>query len=447
MRALSFVLFSAVLSVCTAASPDVDHRVDELFRSVAGGKSPGAAVAAIKEGKVVLMKGYGMANVEAGVPISPTTIFRLGSVTKSFTAIAVLQLADSGKLKLNDPLSKYVPEFPHGDKIRISHLLSHTAGVPDFIPYDEVLKRPLEFEPGSRINYSNNGYLLLGRVIEKASGLSWDGYLRDHIFAPIGMKRTGYDKKAELPGRATGYLVGKDGTYSAVAAQDALGAHSAGGLYSTIEDLARFEQALTSGKLLRKETLEKASTPGLLTDGRRTRYGYGWMTANFKGLEEIGHGGDITGFNTFMARYPSEKFSVIVLSNTGMRPPGPLPTAVDLMHNVAAICLGDRIQNAEARPAIRVDAKTLDAYVGRYKFDIPEAMVQHMGSHLIVSRSEDGLVAEANGIKLPLEARSKTEFQSPGSPAELTFVRGTAEKCPKVIVTLMGLREFQAIRE
>ena len=438
--------FLAALSLCAAASPDAEKKVDELFRPVAGGKLPGAAVAVVQDGQVVFMKAYGMADVAKGIANSPGTIFRLASVTKTFTAVAVLQLVEGGKLKLDDPLSKYVADFPNADKIRISHLLSHTAGVPDFIPYDEVKKRPLEFEPGSRINYSNNGYYLLGRVIEKVSGQPWDEYLRDHIFLPLGMKHSGYDRTTELAGRATGYLAGGEGTYQPIAPQDALGGYAGGGLYSTVEDMALWSGGLTSGKLLRKETLERASTPGLLTDGRRTAYGFGWMTASYRGLREVGHGGDATGFNTYFARYPDEKLTVIVLSNVGMRPPGPLPMAADLTHRIAEVWLEDRMQKADTQPDVKVDSTTLESYTGRYRVDAPEVIIQNMGSHIVITRQGDHLVAEAGAMKAPLLAKSDTVFQALGSPAELTFVRGGSGKCPKNVITLMGLREFPALR-
>ena len=436
----------AALALCAATPPDAEKRIDELFRPVTAGKSPGAAVAVVRDGEVVFMKAYGMADIAKGVANSPGTIFRLASITKTFTAVAVLQLVEAGKLKLEDPLSKYVDGFPNADQIRISHLLSHTAGIADFLPYDELKKRPLEFEPGSRIGYSNNGYSVLGRVIERVSGQPWDEYLRDHIFLPLGMKHSGYDRTQELDGRATGYLAATDGKYQPIAPQDALGAYAGGGLYSTVEDMVRWDRGLSSGKLLRPEMLERASTPGLLTDGRRTVYGFGWMTANYRGLREVGHGGDITGFNTYFARYPDDQLSVIVLSNVGMRPPGPLPVSADLAHRIAEIWLGDRMQTADALPDVKVPPGVLESYTGRYRVDAPPVIIQNMGSHIVITRQGDHLMAEANGMKLPLLAKSDTVFQAPGSPAELTFVCGGSERCSKMIITLMGLREFAALR-
>lgn len=438
--------FSAAAGTGSAIAPDKEQRINDLFRVVGGGKSPGAAVAVISNGKILFTAGYGMADVEKAVSNTPQTIFRLASVTKSFTAMAVLQLVEAGKLNLDDPVARYVPDVPNARNIRISHLLTHTAGIPDFIPYEEVKKRGVEFEAGTRINYSNNGYSILGRVIEKVSGQPWDEYLRDHIFKPAGMKHTGYDRTAELPGRAAGYLAAKDGAYTAIAVQDAAGAYAGGGLYSTVEDMALWNIAVCSGKLLPRTVLERAWTPGTLNDGRRTSYGYGWMTSTYRGLREVGHGGDITGYNTYVLLYPDEKFSVIVLSNTGMRPPGPLPPAGDLAHTISEIWLSDKMHAPEALPSVVVPAATLDRYAGRYKLEAPEPVIQAMGTHIVITRDGDHLVAEAGGMKAPLNAASQTMFQATGSPAQITFVPDGTAKCGKLVITLMGLREFVAVR-
>ena len=440
------VLFLAALPLCAVTPPGAEKRVDELFLPIGGGKSPGAAIAVVQDGHVVFLRAYGMADISKGIANTPDTIFRLASITKTFTAVAVLQLVEQGKIGLDDPLSQYIAEFPSANRIRIRHLLSHTAGIPDFVPYDQLKKMSLEFEPGSRINYSNNGYAVLGRVIEKVSGEAWDEYLRGHIFQPFGMRHTGYDRTPDLPGRATGYLLDSGGAYQPIAAQEALGAYAAGGLYSTVGDMAIWAGALASGKLLRPETLERASTPVVLAEGRRIAYGLGWMTSLYRGLREVGHGGDITGFNTYFARYPDEKLAVIVLSNVGMRPPGPLPTSADLAHRISEIWLADRMQKADAAPEVKVDPATLESYTGRYRVDAPEVIIRNTGSHIVITREGDHLMAEANGMKLALAAKSETVFQAPGSPAELTFVCGASPKCPKIVISLMGLREFPALR-
>jgi D-alanyl-D-alanine carboxypeptidase len=449
----AILLFAASLagevqpdSPASGRSQGLRDQVDALFRVTAAGHSPGAVVGILRNQQVILAKGYGMASVETGTPMTVSTKLRIGSVTKPFTAIAVLQLVEAGKLRLDDPLSRFLPDIPDAGVIRIAHLLSHTSGIPDFIPLEEVRKRPLEFVPGSRINYSNNGYQLLGRIIEKVSGRSWEDYLHENIFAPAGMKNSGFDRTQNLPGRAAGYLSGRDGTYVAVPMKDAEGAYAAGGLYSTVEDMLLWIQALNSGKLLPREMLQRATAPGLTNDGRKTVYGFGWMTKIFRGLREYGHGGDIPGFAAYVAQFPDEDFTVIVLSNIGMRPPGPLPDAGALAHRIAEIWLEDRLQPIGPPPSFPVAASTLRSYTGRFKILAPEVIIRNMGPEIVVVLQGDRLIAEANGIKLPLHATSDTHFQSPGSPAELTFAPDADGTCSKVVITLMGLREFDAVR-
>jgi len=431
------------------AQQAADGRLDQLLEAIAGKPLPGVAVGIVRDGRVEAIKVAGMADVAAGTAITPSTIFRLGSVTKSFTALAILQLQEQNRLSLTDPLSKYVPDYPHAPRITVEQLLGHTAGVPDFLPMEEVFKRPLDADPGTRINYSNNGYLLLGRVIERVSGLPWEAYLKRHVFDRAGMTRTGYDADPLLPGRATGYQLSGNGTYTPVSAGDARGAQAAGGLYSTIEDMTRWELALASGKLVRPETLARASAPGLLPGGRRAAYGLGFMTGSYRGVREVGHGGDITGYNSYVARYPDERFTVIVLSNVGLRPAGPVPDAGKLARAVAEFGLAGRLKAAEEPVRVAVPPAVLDTYVGVYRLEAPDIVIRNMGGRDIrVLRDGDRLTGEVGSVRMPLDARSPTEFQAAGSPAALTFIpAGVAgAPCPELVVTLMGLREYRAAR-
>lgn len=442
---------SAAAAQTDSPAPNATQRlideVDALFRPVADGISPGAVVGVIRNQQVVLARGYGMANVETQTPLNVSTKLRIGSVTKPFTAIAVLQLVEAGKLRLEDPLSRFLPEIPGAGEIRIAHLLGHTSGIADFIPLEEVRKRPLEFVPGTRINYSNNGYQLLGWIIEKVSGLSWADYLREHIFLPAGMTNSGFDRSLELPGRAAGYLPGKEGRYVPVPIENAEGAYAAGGLYSTVDDMLRWMQALNSGKLLSRSLLQRATAPGVTSDGRKTVYGFGWMTKSYRGLRKYGHGGDIPGFNAYAAQFPDENFSVVVLANIGMRPPGSLPDAGALANRIAEIWLKDRMQPNGPPTSFPVAVSTLRSYTGRYKLHAPEVILRNMGADIVVVLEGERLFAEANGMKIPLHPSSDTHFELSGSPAELTFIPGAGGKCPKVVITLMGLREYEALRE
>jgi CubicO group peptidase (beta-lactamase class C family) len=429
-----------------ALAPSHSTAVDRLFDSFADRKHPGLAIGVMRDGKPVLMKGYRMADIQQAIPITSSTIFRIGSVTKSFTAIAILQLVERGKLSLDDPVANYLPDFPRGDQIRIRNLLSHTAGVPDFVSYQQAKKMPLEFQPGTRINYSNTGFNMLGMILEKVSGQKYEDYLRHNIFQPAEMVHSGYDRTVDLPGRARGYLLDEKGAYNPIPPGDAAGAFAAGGLYSNIEDLLRWEKALEDGKLLKRETLEKASTPFRLADGRHTGYGFGFMTSQYRGLREVGHGGDIDGFNAYVARYQDRHFAVIVLSNTGMRPPGPVPDGAKAAHQIAEVYLGGFMSKPETMVAVQVPPAVLDSYVGRYEIEAPDPIVEAMGRSLTIMRDGNHLVAESKMGKVPLAASSENTFRAAGSPAELTFVRDMQGKATHIIISLMGLREFPAHR-
>jgi D-alanyl-D-alanine carboxypeptidase len=441
-------MFPMLPALLLLLPPGASEKVDELMAGMAGRPMPGVAIGVVKDGEPPLIRTAGLADVAKGLPISGRTIFRLASMTKSFTAIAVLQLAEQGKLGLDDPLAKYLPETAHLGPITVRHLLGHQAGIPDFVAIEEALRRPVEFEPGTRINYTNNGYLLLGRVIEKVSGLGWEEYLKQRIFVPAGMASTGYDKEKELTGRATGYLLSKNGTYEPTAASDARGAQAAGGLYSTIEDMLRWEEALRSGKLLRPATIEMAMAPATLAGGRKAAYGLGFMTAKYRGARQAGHGGDITGFNSYLARYPDHGLTVVVLSNVGMRPAGVIPEAAALAHKVADICLGEELRDDPPPAKVLLSGGILSQYAGRYRLEAPEVVIRNMGAELVIAVEGERLVGEAQGRKMPLEALSVTEFQALGSPATLTFVPSDGAKtpCGKLIVNLMGLREYTAVR-
>ncbi|MDZ7639047.1 MAG: serine hydrolase [Bryobacterales bacterium] len=451
-RAILVACLTVAAGMALGAQPSADavsrkiQAVDALFSVVNGSASPGAAVAVLQDDTTLLLKGYGMADVSSAMPITPQTRFRIGSVTKPFTAIAVLQLVEIGKLSLDDSIDKFLPDLPFGGQVKVEHLLSHTAGVPDFIPEDAAKRTALEFEPGSRINYSNTGYHMLGRIIERVTGGTWEQCIRTQILAPLGMENTGFDNRRELAGRAAGYRAGADGGHTAVDLGDAKGAYAAGGVYSTAEDMLRLARGIRDGKLLSKEMLELATAPRVLSDGRHVVYGLGWMTREYKGLREVSHGGDIGGFNAYLALYPDEGYAVAVLSNVEMRPPGRLQDAGALAHKIVDVWLADELASPAQVQPVRVPVETLDRYVGRYRIEAPETIRRNMGDEIAIRRDGNGLRAEANGRDVALVADSTVRFRSPNSPVELVFVCEDSGNCPKVVISLLGLREFHAVR-
>jgi CubicO group peptidase (beta-lactamase class C family) len=332
------VYTTLVLAVCQSVAVAQDHaaRVQELLKLANEyGQFNGSALVA-ENGKVIYKGGFGLANVEWGIPNTPDTKFRLGSITKQFTATAVLQLVEQGKIKLEGKLSDYLPEYRKdtGDKVTIHHLLTHTSGIPSYTnqpgflenvsrnPYkvDEFVKKyasgDLEFEPGSKYSYNNSGYFLLGAIIERVTGKPYEQVLKQNIFDPVGMKNTGYDHhNTIILKRASGYT--KTPVLSNAAFLDMSIPYAAGSLYSTVEDLYLWDQALYTDKLLSAASKELMYKPFL------QNYAYGWVVRNasFKqnnnDIQMIAHNGGINGFTTTIVRFPKEKNLIVMLDNTG----------------------------------------------------------------------------------------------------------------------------------
>lgn len=328
--ALIFILGLFMASSAAVAGVGLQKKVDAHLKSRFGNFSGFVLVA--RKGDILVSKGYGMANYELGVPNTAKTKFRLGSLTKQFTAAAILQLREKGLLDLNDSLSKYLPDYPHGEQIFLHHLLAHTSGIPSYTDFPGFLDnlavpttvekviasfkgRPLVFSPGQKFSYSNSGYVLLGCIIEKVSGQSYEDYLRDNIFTPLGMKDTGYDHtETVLQNRAAGYRYLNGKQLCNAGHMDMANAYSAGALYSTAEDLYLWDRALYTEKVLSRESLTKMFAPGL------GAYGYGWYIGQVSGRRVVHHGGNINGFSTYVARYIDDDVLVVVLSNIERAP-------------------------------------------------------------------------------------------------------------------------------
>jgi len=420
-----------------------EQQVDALFSVIAGQDAPGASALVLQSGRVLLKKGYGFADLEHRVRNTPETKFRLGSVTKSFTALAILQLSDAGKLRLDDPIGKYLADAPHGDQITVRHLLTHTSGV------CSSASDPLEFTPGERINYSNTGYKLLGKIVEAISGTSWEDYLQAHVFAPAGMRDTGCDHAERiLPHRSAGYFFdGKSGYLNVPPEDIAQTAWAAGALYSTVEDMARFQEALSSGTLLQADTLAQAFTPGRLNDGSATKYGFGWMIADYRGVREICHGGDTDGHNAAFAMYPDQGLAVIVLSNVCMRPPGPLPTAMNLGHSIAEIYLGDQMQPETVVPEIVLAPEQMQAFVGRYRLEGRKEIIDSTGGLLTVE-VENGRVMvsdKANRAELVAESATVLHLKADAS-TKLRFTRDPQGRVTGLILRVMDVVEVSGTK-
>jgi len=425
------------------AGGDAAARLDAYLQASHELERFSGSVLVARGGRIVLRQGYGLANYELGVPNTPETKFRLGSITKQFTAMIVLQLEARGLLKVTDTVAAFFPDYPQGDRITIHHLLTHTAGIPnltDFPDYAatmalpttpaESLARfkdlPLAFEPGERFSYSNSGYILLGAIIEKVSGRPYEECLRENILIPLGMNDTGYDHAATvLKGRASGYDFADDRMVNAPYIDMSV-PFAAGALYSTVDDLYKWDRALSTDRLVPRAVLDRIFTP--FKDG----YAYGWLVGSSAGRRNIRHGGGINGFSTDISRFPDDDACIIVLNNfnTGF--------ISEISDALAAGLFGQPVEIPRARTVVAPPDEVLDAYAGRYQPDgLPVVFT--------ITRDNGRLYVQVPGQpRAPLWAESETQFFMKSVSFDLTFHKTAGRVTDFVLV--QGKRELFARR-
>lgn len=409
LRRLGLAL--ALAAICAplpaATVPDgMIAAIDQIATEpIEQGKAASCAVGVVKDGHLVLARGYGFADLENGVPATAETVYRLGSITKQFTAMAIMQLVEEGKLSVDDELTKFLPDYPTGGrKITVRHLLNHTSGIKDYTrtrdfnlaekqhySHDEMLAlfkdEPFDFEPGAKWGYSNSGYYLLGMIIEKTSGKKFEQFLQERIFKPLGMSSTRYGHSPTLiRHRATGYkyFFGQL-TNDAPISMDR--PFAAGGLVSTVLDLIKWHQALEEGALVSSASYEAMYRPAELTGGVTRPYGFGWQLGELAGHRVIRHGGGINGFSTMIARYPDERLAVIVLSNTAG------PFAARTADRIARQILGiddEQRKSAFDKPIVDEPLEAALAELLTGKFGLGDAEIE-------VSSADGQLFAQVKG--------------------------------------------------
>lgn len=422
-----------------AAAQPLAAKLDALFKSQYQADEPGATVIVVKDGKTLLRRAYGAADIDAKVPLTPGTVLRLGSITKQFTAVAILMLADAGKLAINDPITRFFPDYPtQGKVITVEQLLTHTSGIasytgkPDYgvnmakdftvaQMIDGFKNDPLEFEPGTKFAYNNSGYFLLGAIIEKVSGMTYASFLEQRIFTPLGMKDTAFEgfERSQAP-RAAGYSAREKG-FGPTEALSMTQPYAAGSLVSTVDDLARWDAAIASGKLLKPASWKRAFTPYTLSPGKSTGYGYGWGVGTLQGAPVVDHGGGINGFRTFALRLPEQKVFVAVLSNADSGNANPEVLA----KKAAALAIGKPFSEHKA---IALDAKTLEAYAGVYQTDDED-------KRSFTVRDGQLFMQRGSGRQVPLKAFSQSGFFIPNSLVQFAFEPGASGKAAFVTMT------------
>lgn len=426
---LLFLPFFLVLFACHhQAPPTLQQQLDALLSKAFPDSLPGGSVLVAWKGRVIYRKAFGMANMELKVPMRPEYVFRIGSITKQFTACAIMKLAEEGKLSLKDNITRYLPGYPvHGYTLTIENLLTHTSGIQNYtdLPeWDEAFQRrdmtpekligwfehqPMDFAPGEQFSYSNSGYVILGYIVEKVSGISYTRFVEDSIIKPLGLAHTLFDDtRSIVPGRVEGYqkadTVWQNANYLSMTQP-----YAAGALLSNIDDLYAWYKAVMEGKVLPKDMLAKAFTPYMLKNGMQTGYGYGWFLGNIQGSRTIEHAGGINGFLSSTIYLPQEDAFVAVLTNsTDSR-----PTQVAAV--LAALAIGKPYEYKN----LHMQHDSLNEYAGVYRSE-------YNGLRYVTVADTTLYAMISGGDRLQFIPYAKDKFYMKGGFTKLEFRRDSA---------------------
>lgn len=412
------------------AVPPGTQLTDALYSYLQGKEAPGIAILVARDGNILYKKAFGYANIDKKTLATPETKFRIGSITKQFTAAAILKLQEGGKLKVTDKLSKYIHDFPRGEEVTLHHLLTHTSGIHSYTGKDDFEKRvvtpvtpedliayfkndPYDFNPGEQYMYNNSGYFLLGYIIEKASGKSYAQYLKETFFTPLHMNNTGVHAAwLSLDKEAQGYS-NTDGKYKPALNWNMGWAGGAGALYSTVEDLYKWNEAIFTGKVLQDKSLQAAFTSVVLNDGNTpaSKYGYGWVLNEYRGEPVIGHSGGLHGFTSQLVRYTNENLTVVLLTNL-------MPAEANINPNtVAEYFLWEKLAKQSSYTTLVSPVADVSIYTGRYDFQ--------NGAVMTITAEGTDLYAQLSGQnKFPIFPSAPDEYFWKVVDAKIKFIKG-----------------------
>jgi CubicO group peptidase (beta-lactamase class C family) len=420
------VILSITMSL---AQESISDQIDQLMNKAYPEAEPGAAILVAKEGKVIFRKGYGQASLNPNVANTPEKVFRIGSITKQFTSTAILKLVEQGKIQLSADITTYLPGFTiAGKTVTVEQLLNHTSGIksytslPDMmtkekkaksITIDEMLRviqsQPSDFNPNDQWLYNNSGYYLLGAMIEKVSGMTYGEYVTKNLFKPAGMK-TSFTDDSKLPkGGTIGYQKENASDYIVSDYIHPTVPFSAGAIFSTVDDLWKWNQAIFNYTLVKEELLEKAWTPTKLNDGTLISYGYGWQLGRVGEFKTIGHGGGIDGYLTFEMYIPDQKIYITILSNRMTVNPE------EYVYQVAEIVTGI---NKQMPTVISLEESVVGEYPGVYKINEKE-------ERIITRKGNQFFSQRTGGTKFEIFPYAKDAFFFKDSGSKLTFMRNS----------------------
>jgi CubicO group peptidase (beta-lactamase class C family) len=423
-----------------------DHvsRVDELFSRWDTAETPGCALAIVQDGKIIYKNGYGLANLELGVPITPASVFYTGSVSKQFVAMSIALLIQEGRMSLDDDIRLYIPELPEYDRpITTRHLIYHTSGIRDYLTLEEIAGIPLgqyheaevlelicrqkelNFSPGEEHLYSNSGYFLLAVLVERVSGKSLRDFADELIIRPLGMQHTLFhdDYTRLIRNRASGYFHGAGNTYSHfLSTFDNVGS---GGLFSSVEDMFLWDQNFYHKKVGGREVFELMHTPGELNSGEKLVYAFAINVTEYRGLKTVYHGGALGGYRAGYVQFPEQRFSVIILANLDAVNP------TDLCFRIAEIYLGHLMQEKASPDTPALPEQT----AGAAKVPPSSVLKRYAGEYVneeawqraVVTFENDELRIKLRGARYTLQALDDTEFRLKNArqPVRVRFQKRT----------------------
>jgi D-alanyl-D-alanine carboxypeptidase len=435
MRSVKFFLFVVLLFTAMARIAAANRVSDFVNEYLKKNQIPGCAVMVRHNGKLVLSRGYGVANIEQGVHVTPQTVFQSGSIGKQFTAMAIMMLIEEQKLALEDPISKYLDVPENWSAIRVRHLLTHTSGLGDYpesfslqrdYTEDELLKmitaQRLAFAPGESWSYSNLGYVTLGILIHKVSGEFWGDFLQQRVFAPLGMKHTRAISEADIiPNRASGYVL-KNGTLKNQQwVSPTVNNTADGSLYFTVEDVVKWDEALETRKVISRAGYDQMWTPVKLNNATTAPYGFGWRIAKTdSGHAVLEHGGAWQGFASYIVRYPEDRLTVAVLCNRAGA------SASYIAKHIAGLYVPSVAPRL--RTAIKLDPAILSSYSGEYRLEDRFTIK--------VSVAGDRFETIWLGEKITLLPESETDFFQEDSDRTFRFVKDAGGKVTSLIISV-----------
>jgi CubicO group peptidase (beta-lactamase class C family) len=408
--------------------PGLEKFISTIFKNVQKGTMPGAAVLVAQNGDIIYQNGFGYADVGNKIQMTPDFKFKIGSISKQFSAVAILKLQEEGKISVQDKLSKYIPDFPRGNEVSIYHLLTHTSGIHSYenqrnfsmlVPVspqaliDSIKTFPYDFNPGEKYQYNNSGYCILAYLVEKISGKTLGEYLNETFFKPLGMNDTGiYKSSSVLNNEAYGYSM-ENGAVKKAPYQEMTWAFGVGGIYSTVQDLYTWNEAIFDGKILSEASLKTAFTPAVLNNNEKTDYGYGWFISTKRGIRFIQHSGGVFGFSTYLEHQPENKLTVCVLCNSLPTPEGINPVSNGQF--ISEFILNNKMEK-ESTFAVgtTISENILKKYVGRYNYG--------QGRIMMITREGKQLYGRLSGeTKNPLTPYSTDEFYLKAMDAKIEF--------------------------